>query len=265
MGIIFNIKRFAVHDGPGIRTTVFLKGCPLRCQWCHNPESHLSHLEEADKTIILDGRKYSEKEIIGRETSVKEIMEEIEKERLIMEESDGGITISGGEPLLQPEFTEEILHEAVVAGFHTALDTSGYAKKEHFERILPYTNLFLYDLKLMDDRLHQKLTGVSNRLILDNFSWLLKHEMKIRVRFPVIKGITDTTGNLQSLRAFLNPYKGKIEQIDLLPYHRTGLNKYNKLGLPCEMPGNEARPEKEDLERIKTLFEKDGHKVGIGG
>jgi pyruvate formate lyase activating enzyme len=265
LGIIFDIKRFAVHDGPGIRTTVFLKGCPLRCRWCHNPESHLALPEKAQKTTILDGKKYVEKEIIGRETSVKEIISEIEKERIIMEESGGGVTISGGEPLMQPLFAKEILHESQAAGFHTAVDTSGYAKREDFELILPYTQLFLYDLKMMDDRLHRQVTGVSNRLILDNFMWLLQQGIKVRVRIPVLRGITYTRDNLDRLGLFLSPFVGKIDQIDLLPYHRTGMNKYIKLGLPCEMPGNEAKPDQEELEELRMFFEKDGHKVGKGG
>jgi pyruvate formate lyase activating enzyme len=264
-GIIFDIKRFAVHDGPGIRTTVFLKECSLRCKWCHNPESWQAAPETVNKKTLLDGRLFTEVETIGREVSVAEVMAEIEKERLIMEESGGGITFSGGEPLMQLLFLKELLGKCVEAGFHTAVDTSGNVPKSDFEAILPFTRLFLYDLKLMDDILHQQFTGVSNRKILENFRYVVQSGKQIRVRVPMIKGITATKENIGQIYEFIAPFASEIVQIDLLPYHWTGKNKYEKLGILCEMPDRNSRPEKSEMERFRLIFEKGGFKVKIGG
>jgi pyruvate formate lyase activating enzyme len=264
-GTIFDIKRFAVHDGPGIRTTVFLKGCPLQCKWCHNPESWDSDLCTVKKKIKLDDLEFTDKESIGMVVTVEEVMAELEKERLIMEESGGGVTFSGGEPLMQPQFLKELLQESAHKGFHTAVDTSGYGLLSDFEKILPCTDLFLFDLKLMDDVLHEKYTGFSNHVILENFKWLICQGKPVRVRIPVIVGYTGTDENLNQILDFLLPYAGKIEQVDLLPYHRTGLNKYAKLGIPCEMPGDEGKPDSREMEEYRMNFEKEGFKVNIGG
>jgi pyruvate formate lyase activating enzyme len=264
-GIIFDIKRFAVHDGPGIRTTVFLKGCPLRCQWCHNPESWQPDPCVVDKKTILDGILFEEKETIGREVSVSEVMAEIEKERLVMEESGGGVTFSGGEPLMQPLFLKEILSACRQAGFHTAIDTSGYAPESDFEEILPLTDLFLYDLKLMNDTLHRQFTGRSNKIILNNLKYIIHHGKLVRVRIPMLKEITATKENIRQICAFLAPFTGKILQIDLLPYHLIGRNKYEKLGISSAMPGDEARFVQRDLDEFKIIFESEGFKVKIGG
>ncbi len=260
-GIIFDIKRFAIHDGPGIRTTVFLKGCPMRCKWCHNPESWQPAPCQVIKKVKLDGTLFEEKETIGREVSVSAVMAEIEKERLIMEESSGGVTFSGGEPLMQPLFLKELLGKCVEAGFHTAVDTSGYAPESDFEYILSLTGLFLYDLKLMDDRLHLQFTGVSNQIILDNFRYVVQQGNQVRVRIPMLGGITATKGNIEQICRFLIPFAGKIVQIDLLPYHRIGRNKYDKLGISSAMPGNEARPGQKELDEFKTKFESEGFTV----
>jgi len=264
-GIIFDIKRFAVHDGPGIRTTVFLKGCMLRCKWCHNPESWHPGPDTSEKVTLLDGREFREKEQIGRMASVEEVMAEVKKERLVMEESGGGVTFSGGEPLMQPLFLEELLKASCRAGLHTAVDTSGFAQRSDLERILPYTRLILYDLKLFDSSLHEKNTGVPNGMILDNFRWLMQQGVPVRVRIPVIGGITGTPENLKNILDFMVPYREKISQADLLPYHRIGMHKYAKLGIPCEMPGEEAKMAEEELITWKGVFEKEGFIVKIGG
>jgi pyruvate formate lyase activating enzyme len=264
-GVIFDIKRFAVHDGPGIRTTVFMKGCPLRCKWCHNPESWHPDPVMVEKEIALDGKIFREKEQIGRLVTVQEVMDEIEKERLIMEESGGGVTFSGGEPLMQPELLNELLKASSLAGFHTIVDTSGYAPTSDFERILPFTDLFLYDLKLMDPLLHERFTSIKNQVILDNFKWLIQQGKQVIVRIPVIGGFTTINDNLDKILQFLVPFTGKISQVDLLPYHRIGMNKYSKLGIPCEMPGEEGKPGNQEMDRFRQMFEKEGLKVKIGG
>jgi pyruvate formate lyase activating enzyme len=264
-GVIFDIKRFAVHDGPGIRTTVFLKGCPLRCKWCHNPESWHPDPVIVEKDVPLDGKLFREKEQIGRLVSVQEVMAEIEKERLIQEESGGGVTFSGGEPLMQPAFLYEMLKASFLAGFHTAVDTSGFALHSDFEMIHPFTDLFLYDLKVMDTYLHEHFTGLANQVILDNFRWLISQGKPVIVRIPVIGGFTATNDNLEKILEFLVPYAGKINQVDLLPFHRIGMNKYDKLGIPCEMPGEEGKPGNQEMDRFRWLFEKEGFTVKIGG
>ncbi len=264
-GIIFDIKRFAVHDGPGIRTTVFMKGCPLRCRWCHNPEGWLPDPCTVWKKVKLDKREFTEKESIGRIMTADEVMTELEKERLVMEESGGGITFSGGEPLMQPQFLKELLQRSAGAGFHTAVDTSGYCLRSNLEEILPWTSLFLYDLKIWDTSRHEQFTGVPNRLILENFRWLTEQGKMLRVRIPLIAGVTMTEENLTKILKFLLPYTGKIEQVDLLPYHRTGLNKYAKLGILCEMPGEEGKPGKEEISACRMNLEREGFRVKIGG
>ncbi|HNX78795.1 MAG TPA: glycyl-radical enzyme activating protein [Prolixibacteraceae bacterium] len=264
-GTIFDIKRFAVHDGPGIRTTVFLKGCPLRCLWCHNPESWKPEPESAEREIRLDDRLYREKEIIGRKVTVNDLMKELEKERLVMEESQGGVTFSGGEPLMQPRFLLEMLKACQENAFHTAVDTSGFALQEDLLRIMPFTSLFLFDLKMMDMRKHEQFTGADNQLILDNFRWLMQQGKPVRVRIPVVAGYTATRDNLTATLEFLTPYAENLEQVDLLPYHRIGMHKYDKLGICCEMPGESGKPDSQEMDEIYSLFNSNGHKVTIGG
>ncbi len=264
-GIIFDIKRFAIHDGPGIRATVFLKGCPLRCTWCHNPEGWDPEPCCAEKKILLDGREFSERETIGRSVTVEEVMAEIRKERMIMEESGGGVTFSGGEPLMQPQFLKEILETSEAEGFHTTVDTSGYALRSSLEMIFPATGLFLYDIKLINDARHIRYTGVSNAIILENFKWLARQGKPVRVRIPLIRGITATMENIREVTGFLAPFRKSIEQVDLLPYHRTGLHKYRKLGIGCEMPEPEAVPGNEETEEISRVFLEEGFLAKRGG
>jgi pyruvate formate lyase activating enzyme len=263
-GIVFNIKRFAVHDGPGIRTTVFLKGCPLRCLWCHNPESWSCGIQHSNKTITLDGHVFTENQQIGYDTSVDDVLKEFEKERIVMEESGGGVTFSGGEPLMQRAFLFALLKASRLSGFHTAVDTSGMANRTVFEQIVPYTNLFLYDLKLMDDTLHEKYTGVSNRQILDNLIWLASHNVQIFIRIPLINGITATEENLSKIADFLKRIKEKVSRIDILPYHRIGKSKYQKLEIPFEMVGENYSPDKDQLKSVESFFQSKGFNVHSG-
>lgn len=263
-GIIFDIKRFSVNDGPGIRTTVFLKGCPLRCLWCHNPESWSCGIQQSNKTITLDGHEFAENQQIGFDTSVADVLKELEKERIIMEESGGGVTFSGGEPLMQPAFLLAMLKASRLSGFHTAVDTSGMADRTVLEQIVPYTNLFLYDLKLMDDTLHEKYTGVSNRQMLDNLKWLAHQKVQIHIRIPLINGITATDENLTEMAVYLEHIKEKVSRIDLLPFHHIGKSKYQKLEIPFEMVSDNFAPNKEQLKSYVSFFQIKGFNVHTG-
>ncbi len=264
MGIIFDIKRFAVHDGPGIRTTVFLKGCPLRCAWCHNPESISTAICEVPKTVRIGDKTLTDNETIGHEISVGELMRELEKEKIFMDESGGGVTFSGGEPLMQPEFLFEALKACKNAGIHTAVDTSGYAKWVIFEKIAQFTDKFLYDLKLIDDELHKKYTGVSNKIILENLKKLSAIGKNFKIRIPCVPDITVTDENIAQTIDFLCSFANKPLEINLLPYHNTAAHKYERFGMDNQFEGIKSVSKKE-LENIKMLFRNAGFNTKIGG
>jgi pyruvate formate lyase activating enzyme len=268
-GIIFDIRRFTVHDGPGIRTTVFLKGCPLSCWWCHNPESQNSEPEESIKTFQLDGNTFYMKEVMGESKSVEEVMREIRMDRIFYEESSGGVTFSGGEPLMQPDFLLALLKECRSNRIHTVVDTSGYADTAILEKIIPFTDLFLYDLKLMDEKDHLHYTGVSNKKILENLVFLVSENHPVILRIPVIPGITDTRKNIHEVKEFLSHLTGKKEEapsfkISLLPYHTIAKNKYIRFNI------TNKTEHLQDLTRasvmpLKDEFEAEGFVVKIGG
>ncbi|MBT8383629.1 MAG: glycyl-radical enzyme activating protein [Ignavibacteria bacterium] len=265
-GIIFNIQRFAIHDGPGIRTTVFFKGCPLRCWWCHNPESHKILPEKFDGCNLRRGFDQSfsmEKDEIGKEISVDELVNEIVKDRMFFDESSGGATFSGGEPLMQPEFLIESLKECKSNGVHSVVDTCGYASSEIINEVAPYTDLFLYDLKLMNDDDHEKYTGVSNQVTLKNLVSLDQLGKKIIIRIPIVPDITNTNENLFALRGFISDLKNVME-INLLPFHRVGEGKYAKYDIENKM-GDVESPESASLENTKQFFSELNCKVKIGG
>jgi pyruvate formate lyase activating enzyme len=265
-GIIFNIQRFAIHDGPGIRTTVFLKGCPLRCWWCHNPESHKILPEKFNGCNLRRGFDQSfsmGKDEIGKEISVNVLLTEVVKDRMFFDESSGGVTFSGGEPLMQPEFLFESLKETKSNGIHTVVDTCGYASSEIIHEIAPFADLFLYDLKIMNEDDHEKYTGVSNQLILKNLIELDHLGKKIIIRFPVVPDITDTEENLLAIRGFIS-YLNNLTEIDLLPFHRAGEGKYSKYGKENKM-GSIESPDSTNLENIKQIFSELNCKVKIGG
>ena len=265
-GIIFNIQRFAIHDGPGIRTTVFFKGCPLRCWWCHNPESHKILPEKFDGCNLRRGFDQSfsmDKDEIGKDISVDELVNEIVKDRVFYEESNGGVTFSGGEPLMQYEFLSQVLGECKSAGIHSTVDTSGYASNEVIKKAAENTELFLYDLKLMNDDLHQKFTGVSNQIILKNLVELDQLGKKIIIRIPIVPEITDTNENLFAIRGFIS-YLNNVIEVNLLPYHRAGEGKYIKYGRENKM-GDTVSPERKNLENIRDFFSESKYKVKIGG
>jgi pyruvate formate lyase activating enzyme len=267
--LIFDIRRFSVHDGPGIRTTIFFKGCPLSCWWCHNPESRLKDPEVSMKSIKLDGKIYPHQEITGHEMTVLDVISEIEKDRVFYDESNGGVTLSGGEPMFQPEFLNELLKELKQQGYHVALDTCGFAEQSEFERILPFVDLFLFDIKLMDDVEHIKYTGVTNERILRNLQFLFEQKKNVIIRFPVIPGITNTPENISAIKSLLknspvHQFTNSPIEIHLLPYHSIARNKYQRFRVSNKIE-NMKDLEKEELIPLKKELEKSGFSVKIGG
>lgn len=296
-GMIFDIQSFAIHDGPGIRTLVFMKGCPLECQWCHNPEgiSRKSELlffgslcisshrcitkcpENAlsiGDTLGIDRSKClgcgiceqecptSALRLAGKMISTGGLLAEIDKYNQLYGNPDGGVTFSGGEPLLQHSFLKEALAECKSHYIHTAVETSGYSSKSVLEEILPHVDLFLYDLKLFDPDVSRKYTGVSSMPMRTNLKLISESGKDIILRFPVIPGITDTEDNVEGWAGFIKELNG-IKEIDLMPYHDVE-EKYVRLGKEYRMTVHN-RPTTESLARIKEEFEKIGMKVKIGG
>jgi pyruvate formate lyase activating enzyme len=264
-GLIFSVKRYSIHDGPGIRVTFFLKGCPLKCLWCHNPEG-ISTLPD---TVIRKNRvgdvEFSQTEDVGRYYTIKSVLEILEKEKVFMNQSKGGVTFSGGEPMLQFEFLLETLKACKEAGYNTAVDTSGYTSEENFKKIIPFTGLFLFDIKHLDEAKHIQLTGVSNKGILDNFKLLLGSGKDVMVRIPVIPGFNDSADHIAKLLEFLLSVKtNSLRRINLLPYHKIGSSKYKRFNMYYNMEGVKP-PDNEYMLRLKELFMTTGIKVKIGG
>jgi len=264
-GLIFNIKRYSIHDGPGIRVTFFMKGCPLSCCWCHNPEGISPDIQQVEQIEKIGDREFKKTEEAGIYYSVNDILGILEKERIFIDESKGGVTFSGGEPLLQADFLLEALKACRQNGYHTAVDTSGYAPRENYAKIIPFTDLFLFDIKHMDDSMHIKYTGVSNSLIFSNLKMILDSGNDVFARIPVVPGFNDDQGNLNSLKQFLagNRYEN-LKKISLLPYHKTGKAKYKKFNIPYRMDGTEP-PSRDRMNEIKKFFSDTGIKVKIGG
>jgi pyruvate formate lyase activating enzyme len=260
--IIFDIRSFSVHDGPGIRTTFFFKGCPLRCAWCHNPESHQPGLQKLNGSRRLGAHSVPFTEEIGEIISLQQALSRAEADRLFYEDSKGGITLSGGEPLMQADFVKAFLDGARHVGIHTALDTSGFVQKSVFQEVTKSADLVLFDLKIMDEALHRKYTGKSNRLILDNFKWLMRQKTDFIIRIPLIQEITDTPENLQAIRTILKQVKN-IQRIDLLPYHQTACNKYDRLGLSYSLNHQPSYPI-EKQQQVKEYFNDFAPLVTIG-
>lgn len=299
-GTIFDIKKFAIHDGPGIRSTVFFKGCPLHCQWCHNPEG-ISPLREImvftgrclkgcrdclaacprqalakrRGTIVIDRSRCDAcgacvaacpaeaLQAAGREMSVDEIMAELEKDVPFYRESGGGVTVSGGEPLQQPAFLGELLAACRRRGMRVAVDTSGQAPFSAFEKILPLTGLFLFDLKVVDDARHQSLTGVSNRLILANLETLSRAGAPLAVRIPLVPGGNDADRDLEQAAGLCAALPGR-HPVHLLPYHRGYAGKLKRLGLGASLAAI-LPPAAAAINRAKDIFLKYGLTVQIGG
>jgi pyruvate formate lyase activating enzyme len=269
--MVFDIQRTSLHDGPGIRTAVFLKGCPLHCAWCHNPESqskdkqisfrpescavcgdcvntcpHGAHLIRAgahiyDRSLCeqcgdcVETCLYEALKLAGKQMTAGEVMAVILRDRLFYEQSGGGLTISGGEPMLQPEFTLELLKAARVEGIHTCLDTCGWASRNAYEKIMPFVDLFLFDYKATDPDTHKKLTGVSNDLILSNLDFLAGQGASLRLRCPLVPGINATPEHFAGIAALSKRYP-QLDGIDLMAYHNVGNAKYERYGLENPLP-----------------------------
>ncbi len=253
-GRIFDIQRFSVHDGPGVRTIVFLKGCFLRCKWCCNPESQNYDIEE----MITDGRKKT----VGRDVTVGEILPEILKDRVYYRRSGGGLTLSGGETLMQIDFAEALLRAAKENGLNTAVESTGFARFENIERILPYLDYYLMDIKHTDSEKHKKFTSQSNELILKNAPKIAER-VNLTVRVPVIPGFNDTEREIGDIAAFAKTLHG-VREIHLLPYHRLGQDKYEGLGRHYEL-SDILPPTDEHMELLKNEAEKSGLICRIGG
>jgi len=234
-GVIFDIQHYAVHDGPGIRTLVFLKGCPLACAWCCNPESQRF---EPEPRRLLDGTQ----ELVGREASVAEVMARVAADKRFYENSGGGATFSGGEPLAQPAFLGGLLEACREAGIRSAVETCGYAPAADIARLEPLVDLFLYDIKIVDCRLHERWTGRGNETILENLRLLSgRCPAKVAVRTPVVPGATDSKDNLAAV-ASLCASLG-LREPQLLAYHSLGSQKYAGLGRKCALAQERAEPE----------------------
>ncbi|MFA7290206.1 MAG: glycyl-radical enzyme activating protein, partial [Melioribacteraceae bacterium] len=249
----------------GIRTTIFFKGCPLTCWWCHNPESQRKLPEEFSGCNLRwnFSPDETEKDIIGSSASVKDIIDIIIKDIPFYDQSKGGVTFSGGEPLLQHEFLTSLLIECRKRDIHTAVDTSGYADFDIIKIIAEYTDLFLYDLKLIDDKLHTDYSGVSNKIILDNLSYLTDSGKKVIIRIPIIPEVTSTDENISNIIVFISGLKN-IEGVSLLPFHKTGFTKYEKMNKINKLPLIEP-PSEEYMITLKNQFTKAGFNTGIGG
>ena len=263
-GLIFDIRRFCLHDGPGIRTTVFFKGCPLDCCWCHNPEARAPYPE----TFTLNpqsnsGNRRQHQRQVGYVTDVETIVRELIRDFLFYEQSGGGVSFSGGEPTSQPEFLEALLQRCKELGLHTAVDTCGHAPFEVFRRINSLTDLFLFDLKLMDNHKHREFTGATNELILDNLRKLSEMSREIWIRVPLVPGITDTEENLDAIAEFLCTMTA-IRRISLLPYNKLGEDKIDRFQLARR--NLNQMPQSRELVRKKSeRFAALGLEVMIGG
>jgi len=297
-GIVFDIKKFSIHDGPGIRTTVFLKGCPLRCWWCHNPEGQ-KHVPELIRltercigcracvevcgpgAIAYDGHKvttdrarcsrcgacaevcYAEaRQMVGREMTIAEVMDEIQRDVPFYDASEGGVTFSGGEPLSQPDFLRALLTTCRRKGVHTCLDTCGYGSWPLLDELREDVDLFLYDLKLLDDDSHQEVTGVSNARILANLWGLSELGERIILRVPLIPGINDDEASVHAIGTLAVDLPA-LEGIELLPYHEIGRDKYERLGKRCPMP-EVAPPRSERVEAVRDHLQSLGLHVILG-
>lgn len=313
-GIVFDIQRFTIHDGPGIRTEVFLKGCPLNCLWCSNPESLNLKLElgvypdkcigiksgcagagnpkcveacikimkeKLSALIIKDGKVVGKDRnlcinclecakvcpsgalmVFGRVMTVKQVMEELEKDSLFYNESGGGVTFSGGDPLVQHEFTLNLLKESKKRKFHTCLETEGYARWTIIQRMLPYVDMVLYDIKHMDSKKHKKYTGVGNERLLENLRKIASEGIPLIIRTPVVPGYNDSIKNIDVTAKFIVSLGSAVKQFQLLPYFSLMKRKYEALGLEYNLPLH--GPSKEEMVSLCELARAHGVPAVVG-
>jgi pyruvate formate lyase activating enzyme len=266
-GVIFDIQHYSIHDGPGIRTTIFLKGCPLRCPWCQNPESW--HLEpekfftmDTGATPVVGNGAF---EWIGRSVTAAEVFREAEEDGMFYAESGGGVTLSGGEPLAQPQFARSILAQCRGAGFHTVLDTTGYAEWEVLRGVLEFVDLVLFDFKHMDSTEHLRRTGVPNELILENARRIHRDlGIPIRARMPIISGWNDSAANIEATARFIAEQLDSSVPVHLLKFNRLGSGKYERLGRIFSF--GDMEPQSDDrMDQLKQMMEAYGLKAMIGG
>jgi pyruvate formate lyase activating enzyme len=286
-GLVYNVQRFSLHDGPGVRSTVFMKGCPLSCAWCHNPESQSSDPEyvrlrhlcmscgrctdvELDSPVVT-GRDADDVAAcptgalqgVGDRVEARALVHDLLRDRVFFDESGGGVTFSGGEPLMQAAFVAESLALLQAEGVHTALDTCGFGRWPALREVATRANLVLYDLKLMDDARHRAATGVPNAVILQNLKSLAQEHPAIWIRVPVIPGVNDDEANVEATAAFVQSLPG-IRQVDLLPYHSTGEAKFARSGMDYTLHGTPS-PSRTHLESLAAHFQARGLTTTIGG
>ncbi len=254
-GRIFNIQRFSIHDGPGIRTIVFFKGCFMRCAWCCNPESQSYEIQ----TMIENGKE----KIVGKDVTVEELMPEILADENYYRRSGGGVTLSGGEILGQPDFARDLLCACQENGLHTAVESTANAPFESIEKILPYLDLYLMDIKHMDSAKHKEFTCASNERILENAKKIAASGVELIVRTPVVPGFNDTAEEIRAIAKFAATLPG-VKEHHLLPYHRLGQDKYDGLGRKYSLDGIQPPPQ-EKMEYLLSVAEESGLKCQIGG
>ena len=255
-GRIFNVQRFSIHDGPGVRTIVFLKGCPLRCRWCCNPESQEWKMETMTQGGVAKP--------VGRDVTVGEILEEITRDRVYYNRSGGGgLTLSGGECLAQPEFSEALLRATKDQGVSTAIETAGYVDGSVIRRILPYVDTVLMDIKHMDSEKHREFTTRENGRILENARLIAREAKRLIIRVPVIPTFNDTEAEIRAIAEFARSLES-VRELHLLPYHRIGSDKYAGLGRTYGMSHVQV-PTKEQMQRLLAVVNETGLVGQIGG